>query len=54
MYDSVVRSTCCSSRGPGTDSKHLHGGSQQPGTPVLADQHPPLAFMSTCTHVVHV
>lgn len=31
---SAIRSTCCSCRTPGSDSQHLHGGSQPPITPV--------------------
>jgi hypothetical protein len=31
------KSTGCSSRGPGFDSQHLHGGSQPPMTPVPGD-----------------
>lgn len=33
----VVKSTVCSSRGPGFDSSHLCGGSQPPVTPVPGD-----------------
>ena len=35
---SVVKSTGCSSRGPGFDSQHLYGTSEQPVTPILGDQ----------------
>lgn len=35
---SVVTSNGCSPKGPGFNSQHLHGGSQQSVTPVPEDQ----------------
>ena len=43
--DSAVKSTGCSSRGPGFNSQHLHGSSQLSVTPVPGD------VMSTYRHI---
>jgi hypothetical protein len=34
----VIKSTGCSSRGPGFDSQHLYGISELPVTPILGDR----------------
>ena len=38
--DSAVRSTGCSSRGPGFNSQNPHGGSQLSVAPIPGDQAP--------------
>lgn len=39
----MVKSACCSSKGPRFGSQHIHGSSQSPVTPALAD-----AVLSLC------
>jgi hypothetical protein len=50
---SAVRSTGCSSRGPGFHSQHLHSSSQPSVTPFSVDLMPSSGLFRHCMYMVH-